>query len=53
MKYSCTQEKMLKRKLDITLELLHGVSVEFPDTKRVIDEHLEKSVSKKIYQLEM
>ena len=43
MKYSCVQEKMEKRKIKITLEILIEVSVEVPESKQF-------NVSMKIYQ---
>ena len=42
MKYSCVQEKMEKRKIKITSEILIEVSVEAPETKQFIEEHLEQ-----------
>ena len=37
---------MIKRKLEITLEVLHEVSVELPETKQLIEEHLEQKCLK-------
>ena len=37
---------MKKRKLKITLEVLHEVSIEFPETKPFIEEHLEQKYLK-------
>ena len=34
--------KMEKLKINITLKVLNEVSVEFPDTKHFIEEHLEQ-----------
>ena len=41
MKCFVRKKKMEKQKLKITLEVLDEVSVEFPETKQFIEEHLE------------
>ena len=45
MKYA-PKKKTIKRKLEITLEVLHEVSVELPETKQFIEEHLEQKCLK-------
>ena len=42
MKCFVRKKKMQKQKLKITLEVLHEVSVEFPETKQFIEENLEQ-----------
>ena len=39
---------MYKRKLNIVMEILQEVSVEFPHTKEFIEKHLEQNVRKNI-----
>ena len=43
---------MEKRKLKITLEVLHEVSVEFPETKQFIEEHPEQTCLKENISVE-
>ena len=40
---------MEKQKHEIILEVLHEVSVEFPETKQFIEEHLEQKCLKRKY----
>ena len=46
------RKKMEKQKLKITLEILHEVSVEFPETKEFIEEHLEQKCLKENISVE-
>ena len=43
---------MEKRKFKITLNVLQEVSVEFPETKQFIEEHLEQKCFKENISLE-
>ena len=43
---------MEKQKLKTTLEILHEVSVEFPETKEFIEEHLEQKCLKENISVE-
>ena len=43
---------MEKQKLKITLEILHEVSVEFPETKEFIEEHLDQKCLKENISVE-
>ena len=47
------RKKMEKQKLKITLEILHEVSVEFPETKEFIEEHLEQKCLKENISVEV
>ena len=59
MKHFCVQNKkktkkkiMEKRKLKITLKVLHKVSVYFQETKQFIEENLEKKFVKENMSVE-
>ena len=43
---------MEKQKLKITLEVLNEVSVEFPETKQFLEEHLEQKCLKENISVE-